>query len=155
MATKRDIVRKALGYIGLATYIFDATADELTDALTELDNLAAEWDGIGVRVGYMLPGTGSSDLDDEAGIPDTSVSAFALNLAPRIAPSYGKLVSPQVLAMAKASYNALLVARAKIPEVQYPNTFPYGRGNRRDTKDPAYYTPEDQITTNNDGILEF
>ena len=52
MTTKRDLIAAALGELGMAEYIFDATPEELQDALGRLNRLAAGWDGTGIRVGY-------------------------------------------------------------------------------------------------------
>src|SRR5205823_3620714 len=76
MATKRALILSALGEIGLADYLFDASPEDLQDALDRLNRMAAQWDGQGIRVGFNLGG----GLDDESGVPDSCEEAFYTNL---------------------------------------------------------------------------
>ncbi len=114
--TKLAIIRQAFGEIGLRGYVFNLTPDEMQDCFDKLQNLAAEWDGMGARVGYSFAG----NTDAESGLPDTAVDCFAKNLAVRLAPSYGKTISPDLRTAAAVGFNALLVALRRRPEVPYP-----------------------------------
>ncbi len=151
MSTKRSLIQQALGEIGLGVYIFDATAEQLQDALTRMNRMAARWDATGLRFGYNMGG----GLDDESGLPDTSEDCYALNLALNIAPSYGKTPSQDTRINAKMALNALLITDYVIPQVPFDSRMPIGRGNQLETKDRQYFTPDDPITTGQDGELEF
>lgn len=157
--TKLELVGAAFEEIGLAGYEFDLTADEQASALRKADALAAYWNGMGVRIGYALPSTpGSSDINDQSGITDNAYQAFATALAIRLAPSFGKTVTPETKVAAKQAYDAL-VARlmSDPPRVQLPGTMPAGAGNRRfrGTIRPFLTPPAQTIAAGPDADLEF
>ena len=151
MTTKLSIVQQALGEIGLGTYVFDPSPEQLQAALERLERLAAQWDGVGIRKGYSL----GNDIAAESGLPDTAIDAYALHLALRLAPSYGKQISPTLMVAAKDAKNALMVTGATLPQVQYPGTMPVGVGNRRGVLDRPFYSPENPLQTGNDGEFTY
>lgn len=154
MSAKRALISAAFGELGLATYAFDVSTDRLTAALGRLNRLAAQWDGMGIRVGYVM----GDDIDAESGIPDTCEEAFVTNLALRIAPSLGKTSDRlvEIKVAAKTSFNALIVANIKRPEVPYPSNMPLGAGNKA-PPNTAQTFPDtgDEIVGLNDGATEF
>jgi hypothetical protein len=156
--TKRDIIAQAFEEIGLAGYTFDLQPQQLEGALRRLDAMMATWNGKGLRLGYPLPSSpGSSDLDQDAGVPDSALEAMALNLAIRIAPGYGKTVSPDTKISARSAYIQLMARAAKPIEMQMDNmAIPAGAGNRqwRDVKNPYLPTPTDPLTAGPDSILD-
>ena len=128
--TKREIVTAALAEIGLSSYAFDLSTDQLNQALMRLDAMVAEWNARGVRLGYPVPGTpGGSSLQDDSGIPDSAWTAAVTNLALQVAPSYGKTVSNQTLATARQSWNTLLAIAAAPIEMNL-GMVPLGSGNK-------------------------
>lgn len=149
MATKLSIVQKALGKIGLGTYVFDPSPEQLQAALEQLELLATEMDGIGIRKGYSL----GSDIAAESGLPDTAVNPFAILLAVELAPDYGKQIPPSLAASVLRARNALMVTNNVIPQMLRPGTLPIGRGNQRDTRQTAYFQESDQLTAGVDGEL--
>jgi hypothetical protein len=128
--TKRDIVTAALSELGLSSYAFDLSTDQLNQALIRLDAMIAEWNARGVKLGYPIPGTiGGSSLTDDSGIPDSAWTAVITNLGVQLAPSYGKIVSPQTLSVARQSWNTLLSLSAKPMEMKL-GMIPLGSGNK-------------------------
>jgi len=156
--TKRDIINMAFGEIGLAEYVFDLTPQQLESALHRLDAMMATWNGKGVRLGYPLPSSQkSSDLDQLTEVSDFAIEAMALNLAVRIAPGYGKTVSPDTKASAKAAYNQIIAQSAKPIEMQLDNmSIPSGAGNKgyRYYGDPFLRQPTEPLTAGPDSILD-
>jgi hypothetical protein len=153
--TKRQIIQQAFDEIGLAPYVFDLTADQLESALRRLDSMIAMWDSRGIRLGYPLPGSPqNSDLDSETNMPDVAVEAAFLQLAARLAPSYGKVVSAETKAAAKQAYDALLVQFATPPEMLIPAGFPIGAGYKPYAIDDPFASREDQIHVGSDSVLE-
>ena len=154
--TRRDFVNGALEEIGLASIAYDATADELVGAMRRLNAMMAEWNARGIRIGYPIPsGPNSGELDDETNVPDSAWEAVVLNLAIRIAPSYGKQVLPATMTGAKRAFNALLNLHAQPAEMQLP-VMPAGAGN----KPWRYYgtylpDPENRLEAGPDSLLEF
>ena len=155
--TKRQFVIAALEEIGLASYIFDAQPEQLQSALVRLDAMMANWNGKGIRLAYPLPGSpGASSLDENTTVPDSANEAVITNLAVRLAPSYGKTVSPDTKATARDGYNLLLSRAAMPPEMQLPDTMPAGAGNKMwDVYGTYLNPPVDPVLTGQDGVLEY
>ena len=73
MPTKQSLVNRAFSNIGIASYVFDISPEEIQDAVTRLDDMMAEWDGQGIRIGYVLLANEiPSDPADESNVPDKS-----------------------------------------------------------------------------------
>ena len=49
--TKREYIEQAFEEIGLASYVFDLTPEQLQSALRKLDAMLAEWNAKGLRLG--------------------------------------------------------------------------------------------------------
>ena len=130
--TKRQIIEQALEEIGLASYIFDMTADQFQSALRRLDLMVYSWYQRNIRIGFPLPSNpNDSHIEQQVDTPGTANEAIVLNLAVRLGPSYGKTVPPETKATAKALYEQLLADAAQPYEMQYPNTMPIGAGFKR------------------------
>lgn len=129
--TKRQLAADALGAIGIADYEFDVTPDEQLMTIRRLDMMMATWEGRGVRVGYLFPSTADgSDPDDDSGLPDSAVETVFLNLAIRVAPSFGKNVSAELKTSARDGWDLLLIAAAQPIEQQLPSTLARGAGQK-------------------------
>jgi hypothetical protein len=156
--TKRQFVEAALTEIGLASYVFDIQPEQLEYARRRLDAMMADWNGKGIRLSYPIPASPEQgSLAEETNVPDSANEAVILNLAVRLAPSYGKQIMPDTRLVAKAAYDTVL-QRATAPiELQFPDTLPSGAGNKywRDADDPFMPTPVDPVETGPEGILEF
>jgi len=156
--SKRQFVAAAFEEIGLASYVFDLSPEQLQSALRRLDAMIADWNGKGILLGYPLPGSPQdSDLDEPTLVPDSANQAILTNLAIRIAPSYGKVVMPETKAVAKDSYNTLLQRATMPPEQQLPATMPAGAGNKpwRVYDNPFIRPPVDPVDAGPDGPLQF
>lgn len=128
--TKRELIAEALSELGIGAD-FDITPEELQTALRRLDTMLAVWDGKGIRLGYPLPSSpDASDLDQDSSLPDAALEPVYLNLALRLAPSYGKAVSVDTRRNASAGYDRLLIAAAQPLPPQQPSTMPRGAGNK-------------------------
>jgi P22 tail accessory factor len=156
--TKRQFVEAALTEIGLASYVFDIQPEQLEYARRRLDAMMADWNGKGIRLSYPIPASPEQgSLAEETNVPDSANEAIILNLAVRLAPSYGKQIMPDTRLLAKTAYDTVL-QRATAPiELQFPDTLPSGAGNKywRDADDPFMPTPVDPVETGPEGILEF
>jgi len=155
--TKRQFVTAAFEEIGLADYVFDLSPEQLESALRRLDAMLMEWNAKGVRLGYASASSPQdSDLDTETNVPDSAWEAVITNLAVRIAPGYGKTVSPDTKMVAKQGYNTLL-QRATFPlEQQLPETMPSGAGNKPWWYDnPFLQRPVDPVDAGSDGPIEW
>lgn len=129
--TKRQYVNAAFTQLGLSNYTFDLQSEQLQTGLRLLDAMMATWNGKGLLLAYPVPTTPeNSDLDEETNVPDRANEAVIYNLALRIAPAFGKQVSPELRQWAHYAYNEIL-AQAMIPrEMALPATMPRGAGNK-------------------------
>lgn len=155
--TKRQFVTQAFEEIGLATYVFDLSPEQLQSGLRRLDSMMATWNTKGIRLGYPLPSSPQfSDLDAESEVPDSANEAIYLNLAIRIAPSFGKTPSVDTKATAKAAYDNLLSVAAMPVEMQLPGTLPVGAGNKPWNIDQPFVNPPvDPLLAGQDGEIQF
>lgn len=155
--TKRQFVTQAFEEIGLAAYVFDMNPEQLQSGLRRLDSMMATWNAKGIRLGYPLPSSPQdSDLDEQTNVPDSSNEAIYLNLALRIAPSFGKIPSVDTKATAKAAYDNLLSIAAMPMEMQLPGTLPVGAGNKPWNIDqPFVNLPVDPLLAGQDGEIQF
>lgn len=128
--TKRQLIEDAFEEIGLANYVFDLQAEQTNGALRKLDRMLAAWNVKGIRLGYPLTSNpDNSSLNSDSNLQDAANEAVVLNLAIRIAPSVGKVVSMDTKASAKRAYNALLAISA-MPEQRQLTQLPRGQGNK-------------------------
>lgn len=156
--TKRQFVVAAFEEIGLASYVFDLEPHSLQSALRRLDAMVAEWNGKGIRIGYPLPSSPEqSDLDEKTFVPDSANEAIITNLGIRIAPSFGKTISPDTRSTAKQGYNTLLSRAAAPVELQLPGTMPSGAGTKswRRYNGPFIRKPIESIDAGPDGPIQF
>lgn len=156
MTTKRQFIEAAHSELGLADYVFDLPSEQLQLALHRLDGMMAEWDAMGLRLGYSIPGNlEGGDLDTEAGVPDRAWEAITLNLAIRLAPQFGKQVALETKAGALKSLNMLL--GKVLPGQQSYGRIPAGAGNKpwRWNLDPFLPPVPPQLDAGPDSALEF
>lgn len=150
MTTKRDLLLLAAEEFGVGSS-FDLSPEELQSGLTRLNNLAAEWDGKTIRVGYNFGG----GLDDPVGIPDTANGAFASNLAVRWASSMGKVVTPELKLAAREGFNTLYTAMQRLPQQPRPSNLPVGAGNRMGVLGQQYFPDTTEVPGLNEGATEY
>lgn len=156
MTTKRQLIEAAHAELGLADYVFDLPSEQLQLALRRLDAMMADWNGMGLRLGYAIPGSvEGGDLDTEAGVPDRAWEAIVANLAIRLAPSFGKQVAAETKATAERGLNMLL-GKVLPPEMSL-GRIPAGAGNKpwRWNLDPFLEPEEPTIDAGPDSELEF
>jgi hypothetical protein len=155
--TKRQFVEEAFAELGMASYTFDLSPQQLDACLRRLDTMMATWNARGIRLGYPLPSSPQdSDLDTDTQVPDSANEAIITSLAIRLAPQYGKTVSLDTRTTAKQAYDTLL-ARAAFPiEQQFPRTLPMGAGQKPwRYDDPFMPAPTDPVLSGQEGPLEF
>ena len=153
--TKRQYILSAFEELGLASYIYDLTADQLDSALFRLDSMMASWNLKGVNVGWPISSApqNSSINDETPAVPDSCNEPIILNLAMRLAPIYGKEVPVETKMSAKQAYDAMLIQFTVPNEMQMPATMPSGSGNKY-WNDRYLLPPDlDPLRTLNNGQL--
>lgn len=155
--TKRHFVEAAFEEAGLASYIFSLTPSQLQTALRRLDGMMATWDGRGIRIGWPLTtDPDNSDLDTETFAPASSQEAIYLNLAPRLAPIFGKTLSNDTQKNARQAYNELLARHTQPPSKNLPTSLARGAGNKpwRYTRNNFISPPDPTLDTAFDGKID-
>jgi hypothetical protein len=128
-ATKGLLVEMAYEEVGSAGYSFDHGPDEKASTLRKLDVLMAS--PVMPVIGYNAPAVvGGSDMLDAAGIPDSALQTVAIELGVRIAPSWGKTMSPETRKARNEGMNALRTMASSIPSMPLRAGTPIGSGNR-------------------------
>ncbi len=155
--SKRQFISSAFAEIGLQSYVFDLSPEQLDEAMRRLDAMMANWNGKGIRLGYPLPGSPQdSDLDEQTGVPDSANEAIITNLAIKLAPSVGKVVMQETKTAANDGYNTLLQRATFPPEMQLPGTLPAGAGHRVNRGTSQFLRqPTDPITAGAGDELQF
>ena len=157
--TKKQFVIQAFDELGIAAYVYDLQSEQLQTALRRLDSMMASWNALGIRIGYPLPDSpGDSDIDDATAVPDKANEAIYTNLAIRLAPGMGKVVSLDTKLAAKAAYNNLLLAGVFPPEMRLPITMPLGAGNKPyqlGNENPFVPQQDVPLQAGNDSYLDF
>jgi hypothetical protein len=103
MTTYRDIVNKSLRELGVLHSGEVASDDEGAAGLTALNQMLNSW----IYDGIDMEHTTATGLTDTISYPDDHHSAFAYNLALRLAPQFGISPSPVLLAMASQGFRAM------------------------------------------------
>lgn len=156
MTTKRQLIEAAHAELGLSDYVFDLPAEQLQLALLRLDSMMADWNSMGLRLGYAIPGNvEGGDLDTEAGVPDRAWEAIITNLAIRLAPSFGKQVSPETKGVAERGLSMLLGKNT--PSEMSLGRIPAGAGNKpwRWNLDPFLDPSGQSVDAGPDSELDF
>ncbi len=152
--TKRQLILGAMSEIGLSSYSFDMSVDQIEQALWRLDAMMGEWVSRGIRIGYPMPDSPeTSDANTETCLPSSAWEAVITNLAVRLAPSYGKSLNPATATTARSSYNSLL-AKAAMPDEIQLDTLPAGAG-AKDVDSPFLDGPTDTLVIGPDAGLDF
>lgn len=153
--TKRQFIAQAFEEIGLANYAFDIQPEQEMSALRRLDAMMAAWNAKRIRIGYQgSTSADGSDLDQDAGVPDSANEAIYTNLAVRIAGTVGKVPAPQLAATARETYDTLL-SIAAAPRERRLDWMPSGAGNKSVTDQHFLYPADDGLIVGPDAPLEF
>lgn len=139
--TKGNLASAALEEIGIAEYEFDISPEQRQSVIRRLDMMMAEWGARFLRLSYPITTSVTPDPDQESNLPDWVGEAVISNLAIRIAPSYGKTVSPETRAVAKNAYTTMCGVFSKPKEMQF-NSMPKGAGYKS-TEFPYIANPEE------------
>jgi hypothetical protein len=124
MTPRGKIFNRAFGAIGIASYVFDTTAEEQADAADILDAMMSEpyWDALG-----YVPTDGDPQPDVEIDTAPDFDNPIVYNLAMRLAPSFGKTPSSFVRGQAKRGLAEVTAASFVAPVVP-GNRIPIGGG---------------------------
>lgn len=129
--TKEAIVLRALRRAGLASsaMLLAPEPESMADALQDLEDMIAEWEGDGIVLSYRYSGAQSPQPSEESGLPDWAVSPVVHNLAVRLMIDNQRPIADEIHALA---YNGLQMIRGRlveVPELARRSDMPRGTGN--------------------------
>lgn len=158
--TKRQLVVGAFEELGLGASEFDIGPENLESGLRRLEIMMAKWNGEGIRIGFNNQSVENSDLSQNSNVPDWCIEAILVNLALKIAPMFGKMVTREAKVTAKDALDVVISRTSNQDPIQmeYPSSLPIGAGNRnyRVGNTSAYFpTPNKNIEAGPDGDLDF
>jgi len=111
--TKRQLINDAYEELGLANYVYDLQAEQLQSALRRLEGMMAEWEDK-MTLSYPF----GSNIDEDTLLAENTTTAIVTNLAIRLAPTVGRVITPATKSAAKSSYATLYGAYSTIPQMQ-------------------------------------
>lgn len=155
--TKRQFVVAAFEELGLSDANYNLQDAQLNLALKRLDGMMATWNSKGLRLSYPLSSSpDESNLDTDTTVPDKANEAIYLNLAIKIASSFGKMVSQELKVNARQAYKDLLSSNAYPLSERQLNNVPVGAGAKvRQGYNSQFITPEDPyLEVGSDGDLD-
>ena len=157
--TKRDFILLAFEELGLSDSNYNLQDSQLNTALKRLDGMMATWNAKGLRLSYpLVSDPSSSNLDTDTTVPDKANEAIYLNLAIKIASSFGKVVSQELKVNAREAYRTLLASNAYPLSERQLDNLPRGAGAKvRQGYNSTYITPEDpyiEVGSDGDLVLE-
>lgn len=150
MTKKRQLIYDAYEEIGLASYAYEISPEELHSAVRKLDQMMGTWSNKNLKLGFAY----GDSADDDAGVPEAAHDAIVVNLAVRLAPAHGKAVSPETKQAAGVAMNALYNLSVKPqPQRLDHHAIPRGSGRRQIDRDP-FLDPVGDFTENDTTSIE-
>ena len=125
MTTATQIINGAAEEIGVKTAEIALQPGDFQVILDRMNDMLSEWADLGRTPSFV----DVSDGADTVSIDRNAVAAAKYNLAVRIAPSFGRIVTPALMALAGGTLNNLRTSVVHIGKVAYPDTLPLGSGN--------------------------
>ena len=125
MTTATQIIVGAAEEIGVKSSESALEAGDFQVILDRMNDLGVEWADANLTPAYTDVFNGT----DAVNIERNAVSAFKLNLAIRIAPTFERIVTPALANNARESLQMLQASVVHIGPVAYPDTLPLGSGN--------------------------
>lgn len=152
--TKQQFVEAALNEIGISG---DLQQADLINGCNRLDAMMAEWDASGIHVGYPISTPAATNPAEETSVYPYAVDAVTLNLAIRLAPSFGRTPMPETKASAKSAKDVVILRMTSPATMTMPNTMPSGAGNKpQNCINGPFLTPAaDGIDVADEGPLTF
>jgi hypothetical protein len=149
--TAGSVIKSALQEILVQASEAPLEPDETIDALLYMNRFMAEQAANGIALGF----TEVDDTSDEITIPGGAINGLVFNLAMKLAPQFGKVVSITLATNAKDALATMRNIAVTIGRSQFPNTLPRGSGNEDDgvRQDQFYPDHGGQILTEQTGPI--
>ena len=125
MTTARQIVDGAAEEIGVKTAETTLESADSQVIFDRMNDLLVEWADTGLTPAFNEV----ADLDDDVNVDRSAIGAVKYALAIRIAPTFQKIITPDLRLLARETLEALERSVIHIGEVALPDTLPTGSGN--------------------------
>lgn len=102
--TNLDVIRGALGLLGVLTEIEEPSAEQAQHALTVMNDFLEDWTGRGIDVGQWP----QTELTAEVPAPSDTVAVIKHTLAIHLSPYYGREPPAVTVMFASSGYDRLL-----------------------------------------------
>ena len=123
---KADLIQGAYEQLRIWGVTRIPSPTETVLALKRLNGLLLHWENQNIYLGWNV---GADNPNDESGLPDWAQEAVFTNLALKLAPTFGKMATPDMKSEASETYNAICLSC--YANMEYPDTMPVGAGNQR------------------------
>lgn len=154
--TKKQLIDAAFEEIGIGSYQYDIQPEMYSIALNRLDSMIASWFALGVNFNYTIPANQSdSDITTESGVPDYTYEAIYQNLALKLSPIFGKVITQELKQAAFLAFRNLINKDSNVPQMQLSNTIPSGAGNKLGAYWTTLNTPETRVSDSQNEIVDF
>lgn len=154
MILKRDIIDQAYIEMQINSLSSSPTSEEMSIALRKLESMMLAWTNKGLNLGYIKAERFSNpeleELDEDSGISDADYEAVYINLAVKLAPTYGQVPS-QLNSFANELYQGLFIT--ELPTQRNNEYMPLGNGDRMGRRTPVYQVGDEPISVENDGNI--
>jgi hypothetical protein len=130
--TKKQLIDAAFDELALGDGAYILEPEQYISALMKLDAMLTAWGAKGVYLGWnSVSNTTQNPLgtNNSSGLPEFCNEAVYLNLALRLANSYGRLVSPDLRNLASSSYRDLVGILATTPVASSNGSIMLGAGD--------------------------
>jgi hypothetical protein len=125
MTTYSDVIRDALGKIGVLDETEQPSAEQANTGLRALTAMLDDWETRGIDVGFAS----GSELNDTVSIDDDAIRAVTLSLAVELCPDFEREPPPRLLNLADNAFRRLLrdAMNDQLPEANMAH-MPRGSG---------------------------
>ena len=96
MATVEDVLRDALGHLGVIDAGEAIEADDARDGIYALNNMMRRWEASGIALGW----SDVTAVSEEVPLPPEALETVGANLAVRLRSKYQVAIAPDVMQMA-------------------------------------------------------
>lgn len=124
MTTPNDLIEASLKKIGVHSKGQSLDAEDLQDALSELNRILAMWKDDGIDIGQAVYTSAATTLT----IPLKYHKAIVDTLAVELSPEYGMPVSPVIMQQARRGYEQVLRASQQDIIMDMPSGVPTRQG---------------------------
>ena len=152
--TKGGIINDAYSRLRISGLTVNPTPEDMELALRRLENLMSTLEARNIRLNYRFED--EPDPATEHGVRVEHFDMMASNLAARLAVDFGKSVSPELSATARAAMSDTfsITAADNVRETQYPNRQPLGSGNRRNYRYLRFNRAQPQAPLYSDVLIK-